>query len=136
MKPTLYRERSREVLQVPTSAGTLMITGMWARTLTGSRFLLKNYRNSGTVFATEQFLQLSTETAIIVTDGTFNACPYPFEQLYVNFGTFDERKIPLIFSFLEGKTTQDRTPFLYYQAKNGPKVQYSPKGFRKKYFRF
>ena len=41
VKPTLYRERSGEVPQVPTSAGTLMITGRWARTLTGSRFLLK-----------------------------------------------------------------------------------------------
>ena len=80
MKPTLYRERNREVPQVPTSAGTLMITGRWARTLTGSQFLLKNDRNSGiVVFATEQFLQLITETAIIIIDGTFKACPYPFE---------------------------------------------------------
>ena len=54
VKLTLHRERSREVPQVPTSAGTLMITGRWARTLTGSRFLLKNDRNSGiVVFATE-----------------------------------------------------------------------------------
>ena len=53
VKPTLCRERSREVPQVPTSAGTLLITGRWARTLTGSCFLLKNDRNSGiVVFAT------------------------------------------------------------------------------------
>ena len=92
-----YRERS-EVPQVPISAGTLMITGRWARTLTGSLFLLKNDQNSGiVVFATEEFLQLITELAIIITDGTFKACRYPFEQLYVIFGTFDERKIPLIF---------------------------------------
>ena len=66
VKPTLYRERSREVPQVPTSAVTLMITGSWARTLTGSRILLKNDRNSGIfVFGTEHFLQLITETAII-----------------------------------------------------------------------
>ena len=82
VEPTLYRERSREVPPVPTSAGTLMITGRWARTLTGPRFSLKNDRNSANVvFATEQFLQLITETAIIITDGTFKACPYPFEQL-------------------------------------------------------
>ena len=36
VKPTLYRKGSREVPHVPTSAGTLMITGTWARTLTGS----------------------------------------------------------------------------------------------------
>ena len=93
VKLILYRERSREVPQVPTSAGTLMITGRWARTLTGSQFLLKNDRNLGiVVVATEQFLQLITATAIIITDWTFKACPYPFEQLYVNFGNFGEEK--------------------------------------------
>ena len=97
VKPTLYRNGSREVPQVPCSAATLMITDRWARTLTGSRFCLKIDRNSGTVvFETEQFLHLITETTIIITDGTFKACPYPYEQLYVIFGTSDERKIPLI----------------------------------------
>ena len=82
MKPTLYREKSTQVPQVPTSAGILMITGRWANTLTDSRILLKNDRNSGiVVFATEHFLKLITETSNITTDGTFKACLYPFEQL-------------------------------------------------------
>ena len=46
-----------------------------------------------------------SETSIIIADGTFKACPEPFEQIYVIFGVFDERTIPLVFAFLEGKTT-------------------------------
>ena len=81
VKPTLYREKSTQVPQVPTSAGILMITGRWANTLTDSRILLKNDRNSGiVVFATEHFLKLITETSNITNVGTFKACPYPFEQ--------------------------------------------------------
>ena len=89
VKPTLCHERSRHVPQVSTSAGTLMITGRWARTLTDSQFLLKNDRSSGiVVFAIEQFFLLLAETAIISTDATFKANPCPFEQLYDIFGTF------------------------------------------------
>ena len=40
VETTSYRERSREVSQVLTSTGTLLITRRWARTLTGSPFLL------------------------------------------------------------------------------------------------
>ena len=105
VKPTLDRESSGNVLQVPTSAGTLMITAVWARSFTGSRFFLENDGCLGFVaFVTKQILQLITETSIIITDGIFNACHCPFEQPYVVFETFDERKFPLNFSSLEGKT--------------------------------
>ena len=50
-------------------------------------------------------LQKLSETSIIIADGTFKGCPEPFEQIYVIFGVFDERKIPLVFAFLERKTT-------------------------------
>ena len=76
------------------------------KTLRGARFLLKNNRCSGVVaYATRQMLEKLSQTSIIIADGTFKACPEPFEQIYVIFGVFDERKIPLVFAFLEGKTT-------------------------------
>ena len=76
------------------------------KTLTGARFLFKNNRSSGVVVhATRQMLEKLLKTSIIIADGTFKACPEPFEQIYVVFGVFDEQKIPLVFEFLEGKTT-------------------------------
>ena len=60
-------------------------------------------------------LQKLSETSIIIADGLFKARPEPFEQIYVIFGIFDERKFPLVLAILEGKTTNH---YRIYQTQN------------------
>ena len=87
------------------------------------------------VFATDQFLQLVTETAIVFTDWTFKCYPYPFEQLSVIVGTSGERKIPLFF-VLRRQNNSFRKNFPDYQAKSCLEIQISPVDSQKNYFRF
>ena len=110
-----------------------MITGRWAQTLTASRFLLTNDRNSGiVVFATQQFLQLLKRQLLLLM-GLPRLAPIPLNN-FVIFGTFDERKTPLIFWFLEGKTTHhSRRLFQIIKQKMGQKFSTGPP---KKYFWF
>ena len=88
VKSSLYRERRKELPQPPQTL-TLDIRGRWKKTLTGAR-LLKNNRSSGVVvYATRRMLEKLSQTSIIIADGTFKACPEPFEQTCVFFGAFD-----------------------------------------------
>ena len=50
-------------------------------------------------------MRVLSECDNILCDGTFKACPSPYYQLYVIVGFWENRFIPLVFSFLSGKTT-------------------------------
>ena len=105
VRSTLYRARAKKLPQIPNHYRDLEIPERWKFTFSRKRFLLKNDRENGIViFATSKALRFLASCETILSDGTFKLCPPPFEQLYVIFGA-NERKIPLVFSFLSGKST-------------------------------
>ena len=83
----------------------IRIDGRWAKTLDGKRFLLKHDASIGvTIFATREALNLLGRCTSVLGDGTFKATPEPYDQLYIIFGDVDEYKLPLVYSYMNGKS--------------------------------
>ena len=94
----------KKLPQIPNHYRDLDIPERWKFTFSRKR-LLKNDRENGIViFVTSKSLRFLASCETILSDGTFKSCPPPFEKIYVIFGA-NERKIPLVFSFLSGKST-------------------------------
>ena len=104
LKSTIYRARQSAMPPIPDRACDILFEGDWAQTKSGKMFVL-HQSNSMVIFATRFFCENLTSSEVIICDGTFRTAPRPFLQLYVIFGVFDGRKIPLVWSFLENKTS-------------------------------
>ena len=105
IKSSLYRARAKKVPRTPTNMSEVSITGKWRLTLKKERFLLANDVDCDvTIFASDKNLTLLFNSEAIFADGTFKACPPPFEQLYVLYGLYEERCLPLVFGLLSGKS--------------------------------
>ena len=103
---SLYRKRSEKVPPVPKTIRDIEFRGRWRNSYARARFLI--YHNVGfgvTIFATDDGMRVLLECDNILCDGTFKACPSPYYQLYVIVRFWENRFIPLVFSFLSGKTT-------------------------------
>ena len=82
----------------------LEISEKWKFTSSRKRFLPENDReNSVIIFATSRALRSSASCKTVLSDGTFKWFPPVFKQIYVIFGA-NERKVPLVFSFLSEKS--------------------------------
>ena len=78
----------------------------WRNSYARARFLIYHNVNFGvTILATDDGMRVLSECDNILCDDTFKACPSPYYQLYVIFGFWENRFIPLVFSFLSRKTT-------------------------------
>ena len=81
------------------------ITGKWRLTLTKKRFLLAHDIDAGvTIIASYEILTLLFNFEALLSDGTFKSCPSPYEQLYVLYGIYEDRCLPLVFGLLSGKS--------------------------------
>ena len=103
-KTTLYRARQSAMPPIPETVQDIHFEGEWDRTKSRKRFLL-HQDDSMVIFATRLFCEKLTLSEVIICDGTFRSAPRPFLQLYVIFGVFDGRKIPLVWSFLSDKSS-------------------------------
>ena len=71
----------------------------------GKRFLPKDDASIGvTIFATREALILLGRCTSVLGDGTFKATPEPYDQLCLIFGDFDEYTLPLVYSYMNGKS--------------------------------
>ena len=106
VRSILYRKRSEKVPPVPKTISDIELRGRWRNSYAPERFLIYHNVGSGvTIFATDEGMRVLSECDNILCDGTFKACPSPYYQLYVIVGFWENRFIPLVFSFLSGKTT-------------------------------
>ena len=106
VRSSLYRKRSEKVSPVPKTIKDIEFRGRWRNSYARARFLI--YHNVGfgvTIFATDDGMRVLSECDNILCDGTFKSCPSPYYVLYVIVGFWENRFIPLVFSFLSGKTT-------------------------------
>ena len=105
LKSSLYRTRKKFVPPIPTTMSEVSITGKWRLTLTKKRFLLAHDIDAGvTIFASDENLTLLFNSEALLSDGTFKSCPPPYEQLYVLYGIYKDRCLPLVFGLLSGKS--------------------------------
>ena len=107
VKSTLYRTRSEKLPKIPSNPRRFIIPSRWKKTFTKKNFLLKHDKKTGVaVFATDQMVQTLSGCSAILCDGTFKSCPRPFYQLFTIHGLKINRKIPLVWAFSDGKTTE------------------------------
>ena len=105
LQSSVSRARKQLLPALPHSIQAVQVLPEWAKTSSGKQFLLSNDTKNGvTIFSTKKFMELaSCET--ILSDGTFKTAPDPYFQIYTIFGDFENRKIPLVFALLTGKTS-------------------------------
>lgn len=76
-------------------------------TFNKEKFLFVERENKFKIFSTEknlEYLQLSSQW---ITDGTFLAAPFGFEQVYILYGFIFKKCVPLVYIIMTSRTEED-----------------------------
>ncbi|CAF4818552.1 unnamed protein product, partial [Rotaria magnacalcarata] len=106
-KSVLNRVRRKITPPIPTSSD-FDIPDVYRQTLTGKPFVCTDrfIRNKRMIlFATDQQLETLFSSEWIFLDGTFDACPSQFKQLYTIHSLKFKQNFPCVISLLSGKST-------------------------------
>ncbi|KAF9761937.1 hypothetical protein NGRA_2329, partial [Nosema granulosis] len=68
------------------------------------------------IFTTSENLEILMLSSTWISDGTFQSCPSDYLQLYVIFGSFMGKFVPLVYALMEGKTSH-QYEYLFSQIK-------------------
>jgi len=104
----IRRQRLENIPKLPVERKDINITGSWAETIDGNRFLINvpndpNDPNKMLVFASDEDLRLLAESKIIHVDGTFKVCPKQYSQLFTIHGVVESLVVPLVYALLPDK---------------------------------
>ncbi|XP_043278365.1 uncharacterized protein [Venturia canescens] len=109
LKKMLRNNRSNENhLPNPPSRESLILPPQYRETEKKENFLIWDkgaVEDRIIIFGTEENLDLLATAEHWFADGTFDACPTLFSQLYTIHARIEDRIIPLIFVLLSGKST-------------------------------
>ena len=100
----LYRKRHRLMPPLPKTREELVVPDIYANTSTGEHFLLHQSVNSHIIiFCTPSNLKLLCSAAVVCIDGTFDAVPALYTQLFT-LHVFEQGKLlPLVYCLLSSK---------------------------------
>ena len=117
------QRKSQKNAKKPESFGKISASGPWSTTHNHEIFVVRNDSDNGLlVFAPRNALEVSAYCEVIIGDRTFKTSALPYQQLYVSFGVKD-RNFPLVFAFLNGKSTIIYRRFLNIILKRMRKLQ-------------
>lgn len=127
---TMYRERHANAPPLPNTLEALQIVPpQFQLTLAGQPFLM-SWRpgNRFLLFTTVDNLTRLCQANAIYMDGTFDAAPRIFSQLYTIHAFVGERLIPFVYVLLESKTANAYTEMLtaLHQCCNQHGLQLQP----------
>ncbi|CAF1474881.1 unnamed protein product [Rotaria sordida] len=106
-KSGLSRVRRKTTPPLPTS-GNFDIPDVYRQTLNGEPFICNDKTTNKKrilIFATDKQLEILFSSEWIFLDGTFDACPKEFKQIYTIHGLKFYQNFPCAISLLSGKTT-------------------------------
>ncbi|XP_034936450.1 uncharacterized protein [Chelonus insularis] len=125
MTRTVNRIRCKNNPQLldPPSRSQLELRGEWKQTHKGDMFLLHDSggnKKRFLVFSTPKNLDVLKKCQQWLSDGTFNAVPSIFSQLYTVHGFIDGKSIPLVYALLPNKSKKIYLQFLTVLRQNMP----------------
>lgn len=127
---TMYKDRHATTPPFPNALQDLQIVPQqYQLTLSGQPFLM-SWRpgNRFILFTTVDNLTRLCQANIIYMDGTFDAAPQIFSQLYTIHAFIDERFMPFVYVLLKSKTANANTEMLtaLHQSCNQHDLQLQP----------
>lgn len=101
----LYKNRRAHYPPIPADRTLLVLPPPMTQTQDGKQFLLHaEPGNEFLLFATDANLRLLCEADIVSMDGTFDACPHLYGQLFTLHVFAGERLLPVVYCLLPNKT--------------------------------
>jgi hypothetical protein len=102
----LYRRRHKLLPQLPQSRSEIHIPEIYSNTATGEKFLM--YTSEGNeliIFCTPSNMKRLCQANVITMDGTFDAAPKLYMQLFTIHVFESEKLLPMVYCFMSSKTS-------------------------------
>jgi len=100
----LYRQRHRLMPTLPKTRDNLVVPEIYSKTSTGEPFLLYQSSNSDIIiFCTPSNLKQLCRADLISMDGTFDAAPVLYAQLFTLHAFQHGKLLPLVYCLLSSK---------------------------------
>jgi hypothetical protein len=106
----MFRDRHANMPPLPASLQALVVPPAYRQTLAGQPFLMSSGRdNKFLLFTTVDNLLRLCQSSAIYMDGTFDAAPRFFTQLYTIHAFVADRLIPFVYVLMEDKAANTYT---------------------------
>lgn len=105
VRTSVSRAKQLEVPRIPRQLSDVNVSGVWAETWNGERYLLHADNAWGILmFASDENISVLQQCQDLYIDGTFRSVPKPYYQFLTVHGNFHGRVIPLVSVLMAGKT--------------------------------
>lgn len=106
VKSGLYRRRHRLIPQLPQSRQDIIIPEVYGKTTKGEEFLLHcSEENNLIILCSSANLNLLCRSSIWSIDGTFDAVPHLYKQLFTVHVFEDDKLLPVVYCLMSCKTS-------------------------------
>jgi MULE transposase domain len=107
----LYRQRHSRMPALPQTRADIQIPDIYRTTSTGETFLMANssINNSIMIFCTTSNLKLLCGANVVCMDGTFDAVPHLYSQLFTLHSFEHGKLLPLVYCLMSSK---ERTAYV------------------------